>query len=529
MNLINRAFTNLIRCSKKKLNLFALVFIIGLLVSGSLTTRRAIHNTEERLMSKLPAIASLDFNVMKHALSSLKGEVYEDGSISHISLELVQKIASLPQVQFYELSRNTGLFSSELELAPFPEGLPEGVNSFEWQLAFGGLLSLGAEIEYISLTGITNTRISYFEEEIFSLSDGRLFTQEELDEHAPVILVSRELADYNNLTIGSIINFQNIFWDIDARESVNNLSPLDPTPFDETFIYQAIPFSLEIIGIYDVIKDFDYERVGNPWFLAVEEHNMRNNVLAPVGLVTSIEFEQIQHSQKWWGEGDILQSESDLTQQTLFILYNSNELASFIQEATALLPNHFLEIRDLSVSFQNLSMSMEQLQWIADLILWGTVILSILVLSLLIILYLKDRKVEIGILLALGERKLKIVTQVLIEVLLVASFALAFSTLAGYYFSGSISRTFIQNNLIAQQEEQASLADSMFYGLDIPFLLTSFNPGNLTIEEMETAFDTSLSFKEILVIFSTGLTVTAVSTAVPIIYLTKISPRKVLM
>ena len=65
MNLTKSAFTNLIRCSKKTLNLVALVFIIGLLISGSLTTRRAIHNTEARLMSQLPAIASLEFNIIR--------------------------------------------------------------------------------------------------------------------------------------------------------------------------------------------------------------------------------------------------------------------------------------------------------------------------------------------------------------------------------------------------------------------------------------------------------------------------------
>ena len=531
MNLLNRVSVNLIRSSKKTLIFFGLVFVIGILISSALTIRQAIHNTEARLMSQLPAIASIDFNGMKHTAALLSGATPDyDGEISHISNDLIHEIASLPQVDFLEISREVSLFTEELEIFSFPDGLPEGINYFEWQLFAGSLRSRGAEFEIFNLTAITNTRISYFEKDIFTLSDGRLFTQYELDNNAHSIIISRELADYNNLLIGSIINFKDIFWNQHAREETHHLHPLDPAPFDKRFIYHATPYSLEVIGIFDVLRKFDYEAVEHPWLLAVEEHNLRNTILAPAGLVTTILYEQIQDGVKWAGEETALQSESDLTHQTLFILNNPNQLSSFIEDATALLPHPFLEIQDLSATFGNLTSSMEQLLWIADHILWGTILLSIMMLSFLIILYLKDRKVEIGILMALGEKKSRIALQVLIEVLFVASFALVLATLAGYYLSDSISHHFIQQDLIAQQEQRLSrFQEQMHSELDVPFLLTSFNPGNLSIEEMKALFDTSLSISEIILIYTVTLSVTAISTTAPILFITKISPKKVLM
>ncbi|MCL1948859.1 MAG: FtsX-like permease family protein [Turicibacter sp.] len=58
---------------------------------------------------------------------------------------------------------------------------------------------------------------------------------------------------------------------------------------------------------------------------------------------------------------------------------------------------------------------------------------SFIVLGLLIVIFLRDRRTEIGIYLALGEKKWAIIKQLLMELGIVVAFSLAISIFWGVY------------------------------------------------------------------------------------------------
>jgi len=57
----------------------------------------------------------------------------------------------------------------------------------------------------------------------------------------------------------------------------------------------------------------------------------------------------------------------------------------------------------------------------------------------------------------------------------------------------------------------------------------AFGMQELTHDEMLDAFDTSLSVKTMILIYAVGLGAIALSTIIPIAYLLKLEPKKVLL
>jgi len=218
---------------------------------------------------------------------------------------------------------------------------------------------------------------------------------------------------------------------------------------------------------------------------------------------------------------------------SLFVLDDQLYIENFRIAAESLLPE-FYGVGDSSNAFADISSSMEILQEIADWVLWIAIGATLLILSLLITLFLRDRRHEIGIYLALGERKLKIIFQILIEVVVVAVVGISLSVVAGSLISSEISQNMLRNELAALAEARNVQMNP--YATRTSFAITGSNSlegmgfnFEMTPDEMLEQFNVSPNTSAIVLIFIVGLTTVVVSTLVPIVYITKLNPKKVLM
>ncbi|MCS4479629.1 ABC transporter permease [Clostridium botulinum] len=85
-----------------------------------------------------------------------------------------------------------------------------------------------------------------------------------------------------------------------------------------------------------------------------------------------------------------------------------------------------------------------------------------MILVLIIALSLKDRKYEIGVLLSLGESKFKVISQLIVEVLLVASIAFATSAFTGNLAANKIGDTLLANEI--EVTESSSAQENQNFG-----------------------------------------------------------------
>src|SRR5699024_1675933 len=139
---------------------------------------------------------------------------------------------------------------------------------------------------------------------------------------------------------------------------------------------------------------------------------------------------------------------------------------------------------------------------------------TVLIIGLVVLLFLRDRKRELGIYLSLGEKRARVVGQILIEVMIVAFIGISLSLFSGNLLAGQISDTMIK------ADDSGYQYDYIYYGN----LET-----NLTTDDVLDSYEVSLNSSYILVFYGVGLLTILLSTIIPLVYIVRLNPKKILM
>ena len=161
----------------------------------------------------------------------------------------------------------------------------------------------------------------------------------------------------------------------------------------------------------------------------------------------------------------------------------------------------------------------ESLSTISNIVLIVSVIASIIILTLVIVLFLKDRKHEIGIYVSLGEVKWKMITQIVLEVFVVAIIAVSLSLLSGIKLGKVISDEVLKSAMIKEEE----VVDSQLEKIG------SVNRENLQMEDVTSQVTFTMDANYIISVYGTSLIVIVLSSAIPIMYILRMDPKKILM
>jgi putative ABC transport system permease protein len=204
----------------------------------------------------------------------------------------------------------------------------------------------------------------------------------------------------------------------------------------------------------------------------------------------------------------------------IYMLNDSKEMDDFKAAVTEIVPE-FFAAQTTSDTYGNIASSMDSLRNLASIILWVAVGAAILILSLLITLFLRERRREIGILLALGESKGKVIAQMMIEVLVVALLAIGLALLAGNLISGSISQSLLQNDLVA--------GSSTDQGMSFGTLEMLGYGSSITANDVLDNYRVSLDPIAILLFTAISISTVIVATIIPMIYIVRLNPKRILM
>ena len=497
MNFFKRAVISISRSLGKSIILLLLVIVLGSIVSGALAVSNAIINADANLRRNMRPIVTFEFDWDAFAQENdMMTSIPEP-----IPSEVMIEIGNLSYVNHFDYSYRTSVGSFELE--------------DYWDYLFGESDTPNSDWIRLALVGSSHTELTDVTEGMINLIDGRMFTSSEINEGAQVAIISSKFAQVNQLTTGSIFQVSNV---------VFNQSEGSLTTTSEDDIFERIDYELEVIGIFDVVRR-------NLENLNEHETHQELNRLGMLAHRIYVPNAIAKEAQSFTSEQERLMIvENDLpslwlnmeTINAFFVLENSLEIDIFKAIAQPMLPDFWVMI-DLTDTFSAISTSMETLQDIADLILWIAILGMLVVLNLLITLFLHDRRHEIGIYLALGEKRLKIIMQIVLEVVVIALVGITFAVFIGNLVSGNISQSMIQAELIDQRNNISSHA--MFFD---PNDLV-FRWSGMAVEEMLEAFDISLDLQTTLTFYNIGLFVVILSTILPVMYLIKMNPKKVLM
>ena len=295
-------------------------------------------------------------------------------------------------------------------------------------------------------------------------------------------------------------------------------------------IYATEIFRLEIIGLFE----FPIEEENEPLDASANDQKMQllNVIFTTNNVAEAIQNFQMHNFVSAWEEAlaeidttikDFLGGEFSLETsfESVIELYDAREVDAFRAEAYQLLPDYWL-ITDLSNSFEAISSSMDTLQEIGQWTLLISAGATIMILNLLVTLDLRDRRSEIGIYVALGEKKFKTISQLLIEIMIPAIIGMALAVFIGSSLSENISRSMIQNQLLTENSSNSSFSNSN--------LLDRFGFNQeMSVDDMIESFEITLDLETLGLFFGTGIVVVTLSIIIPVIYIINLNPKEILL
>jgi len=487
MNFIKRGFLGITRKKGKSLILLAVIFILGNLISGAISIQQATSNVEGNIKERLGAAATVDIDY--EALDKLSEDELVEFDLQNVDIDLIKQIGELSYVKYYDYSMSTYLGS-------------ESIESYQGEME-GEVIHHGPSMDF-HLKGINYAPVIDFEEEKGKLIDGRVFTQDEIDNGTSVAIISKKLAEKNNLHVGDTFTLDNAVYTYD-----------DETGNEDLVTSRDVV--LEIIGLFEShsIKedrgdnpdqdmfdwmDIDYQNtiyVSNEIVISETEYYWEEYMKADEELAAMMEEEE----------------ESFEYYTPLFVLNNPEDSAAFEEEVIPLLPELYTVI-NASDHYDSISGPIDSMAKLSKYVLIAAVIATILIIGLVVLLFLRDRKHELGIYLSLGEKRGRVVGQILIEVMVIAFIGITLSLFSGNFLAGQISDTMIK-------ADDHSNYDQYIYYSELQ--------SDLTTDDVIASYEVDFNSSYILGFYGIGLLTILISTVIPLVYIVRLNPKKILM
>lgn len=306
----------------------------------------------------------------------------------------------------------------------------------------------------------------------FRLVEGRHLVEGDKNK----VLVHKALAEKNNLKVGDRI--------IGTKDSLDyNASKDAPSEYD-----------LEIVGIFE---SQNTDRMGSK--LEIPE----NLILSDMNTLNAL---------YGYSKGN--------SQYTSAVFNTNKNVDDVISDVNKIQENWSLyNISKSDDMFLALSKSFDSLEKIVNMLLIGSIIVGIIVLSLVLAFWIQGRIHETGILLSIGVGKFKIISQYIIELLLIS--VLAFGT---SYFSSKMISQNIGDAMVSQASKQAvQEVQQGFGGMSL-----GYDANTSLATQTVDGIDVDVSLKEVLYVYAIGATIIISSVMISSSSIIRLKPKEIL-
>jgi|GEM_PF-646390 len=533
LNILHRGLKSLIGHKIKTVILLLLIILLASTTAGVVLMTNGIQSTVTHLrLSRLAfvAVAGDDVALEEAGYSrTQRSQGYAAHHFGGLTREMVHEIGDLRYVRAFGYLYTSFAFTYSLDLRDY---IPESINN-RW-----GGMNYGMDRAFLQLSAASRANFSQIDEGLWELVAGRLFTEEEMDsgllsEDTP-ILIPESFAQFNNLSIGStFISYAELF-ELPDGFSITELTDIWDYGYD---IWTSLPLSFEVVGIisipYEPSNDFDT--------FSIQTVN-QNRLFIPPWKVTELNNMVLESELELMAVSGFLLSDEEIEQfarsfnaiEPTWVLYDLADFEAFADQANLILPE-FSIVEDMTFLHQDVLNSMANVHSLMNQALIFITGATIIVLTLIILLYLRDRKHEIGVYLALGEKRGKIILQILFEVLSITTIGIAAAVFIGSIISNQMSDFLLREAFI--NETASEINCEMVFDPELcwnPISNLEFNGFGsrqmaMNIEELIEIFDLSLTAQIVSIFFGIGLATAIISTIVPVIYVLELNPKEILM
>lgn len=482
MYILKNAWISIIRNKGRNI----LIGIIILVISATCAVTLAIKNSSSKLISsyqsKYDVVATIGINrenMMKGFDPENKDDSRENmkekySDISNITVDDIEKYGDSNYVKNYYYTMNIGVNSSltkatntkkdDMKNMP-PGGDKRGGGGFTNETS-GDFTLIG----YSSIDAMGD-----FINGNYTVTSGEVF--EDFESYS--CLINSELATLNNIKVGSEIKI------IDAENTKKT-------------------YKLKVVGIYE---EKEKDTFGSNMSMFT---NSANNIITNVNFVKKMTSKN---------------SDLKVSISPSFVLNNKDDIDKFSKELTEKGLSEYLSVNTNLEQVESATSTISNVSNFATTFLIITLIIGAIVLFVINMINIRERKYEIGVLRTIGMKKSLLTFQFMIEIAIVSLVALMIGAVIGSTLSMPVSNSLLKNEI---EESRSNIEDigKNFGHEDMKRPDNKFNGVNVV--QAYDSIDAVVDIKVILELLSIGITLTLISSSASMISIQKFSPLTIL-
>lgn len=543
MVLVKNALRSITRSKGRNILIGIIVLLIAVSACVGLSIRQAAVSTRDQALADMTVTAQIavDRSSMMQGFRGDRnqGEGFDPSSFKEmfqgtgeLSLEELQVYAGAESVQSFTYTLTASLNGGEgleaVDTSSSDSGDDGGSNQDSGGFpgfgnGFGGMEALTSQGDFSIIGYSGDDAMTDFVDGIRAITEGAMFAA---GTESAECVISDELAAYNDLAVGDTLTFCN------------------PQNEEETY-------TLTVVGIYhneQASVQSGGMGGGMPLFsdpanqVLVSYPALKQIVDASAALQAQAEAAADTEDEVEEGEGAEIPAAVSGQVTGTYVFASVEDYEAFEGEARALglADTYAVSSADVTQFEQSLA-PLENLGTIALYFLLVVLAIGAVVLVVINVFNIRDRKYEVGVLTAIGMRKSKVALQFLTETLTVTLAAVIIGTAAGGAISVPVTNALLASQISAQEESGQRRQDAfgrqpegmeppggMFGGMEAiaqPGRFSGFGQGAANyISQVSSATDLAV----LLELLAIGLGLALIASAVSVIFIMRYEPLKIL-
>ncbi|WP_143462431.1 ABC transporter permease [Levilactobacillus enshiensis] len=484
MNFFKRAWLNVWAKKGRSVLLILVSSAILMFVLAGLLIRSAAVKATAQAKADVGATVTLSanrqaaFKQMQNSSSSSSKSSRPKMTLTPVKLSDAAKIASLDNISSYNVTSSTSVNAKSYDTVATSSGLSGGGSGGP-----GGMKSSTSTGD-TQIDGVTSTSLATaFSSKQSKITKGRGITT--ADKNTNHVVIEKDLASQNKLTVGDTIT---------VKETAGSKDKV----------------KLKIVGIYKASATSSSS--AGP--MSTDPANT---------MYTSYTLANTFKGSKYAGTAD----------SVTFNVSNPAKISSVKAAGKKLINTSKYALSTDDSSYQTVKAAMSNVASFANKIVWLVAIAGTIILALIVILMIRERRFEIGVLLSLGEARWKIVAQFFTEMLMVIVVAVAIAGAGGQFVGNQLGSQLVSQSttttqttsVTGQHGGSGTPGGGMKGGNGGPSNLGQ-NAGSKTAK---TDLDVSVSAVNLAELGGFGLAITFLSIMIASGGILRLEPKKVLI
>ncbi|MCY7922963.1 ABC transporter permease [Bacillus spizizenii] len=480
MNFIKRAFWNMkAKKGKTLLQLFVFTVICVFVLSG-LTIQSAAQKSSELARQELGGSVTLQVDRQKQMEKQQDSGEKRSFESTPIKVSDANKLAALDHVKSYNYitsaSANAGNFDAIESSSSSSSDSSSSSNTKNGQ---GGPQRIQADL---SIEGVTSTAlVDEFSDGDSKITDGRAITKSDVGKNVTVI--NETLAVENDVSVGDSITIESA------------------TDEDTTV-------KLKVVGIYKTTSSGD-DQAQNFSFL-----NPYNKLYTPYTATAAL-------------KGDDYKNTID---SAVYYMDDAKNMDAFVKAAkkTSIdFDTYTLNTNDQL--YQQMVGPIENVASFSKNVVYLVSVAGAVILGLIVMMSIRERKYEMGVLMAIGEKRWKLIGQFLTEILIVAVIAIGLASATGNLVANQLG-----NQLLSQQISSSSDSTQTASGQNGQMPSGGggmgggmFGHSSANVDVIDS-LNVAVSMNDMLVLGGIGIIIAIIATLLPSISVLRLHPKTIL-